>query len=67
MSNVCHLLIQKHDNSALLFTLEQLGSRSGAYSVSLDDHPESFKRIAASPLQSRQAVVVFLAFGYDVP
>ena len=67
MSDVGHLFIQKHDNSALLFALEQLGSRSGAYSVSLDDHPESFERIAASPMQSRQAVIVFFPLGYNVP
>jgi hypothetical protein len=33
----------------------------------LDDHPEFFKRLAASPPQSSQAVVVFFAFSYNVP
>jgi hypothetical protein len=64
MPDVGYLLVQKHDDSALLFTLEQLGSCSSAYSISLDDRPEFFKRLAASPLQSSQAIVVFFAFGY---
>ena len=67
MSDVRHLLIEKHYNSALLSALEQLRSRSGAYSVTLDDHPESFKRIAAGPLQPRQTVIIFFALGYNVP
>ena len=67
MPDVRYLLVQKYDDSALLFTLEQLGSRSGMYSVPLNDHPEFFKGPAASILQSSQAVVVFFAFGYYVP
>ena len=66
MPDVRDLLVQKHDDSALLFTLEQLGSCSSAYSISLDDHPEFFKRFAASPLQSSEAIVVFFTFGYYV-
>jgi hypothetical protein len=62
----CYLLVEKYDNSALLSTLEQLGSRSSAYSISLNDHPEFFKRLAASSLQSSQAVVVLFAFSYDL-
>ncbi len=66
MSDVRDLLVQKYDDSALLFTLEQLGSCSGAYSISLDDHPEFFKRLAASSLESSQAIVVLFALGYDL-
>jgi hypothetical protein len=66
MPDVGYLLVQKYDDSALLFTLEQLGSCSSAYSIPLDDHPEFFKRFAASPPQSGQAIVVFFAFSYYV-
>ena len=52
MPDECYLLVEKYDNSALLSTLEQLRSRSSTYSVPLDDHPESFKRSAASSLKS---------------
>jgi hypothetical protein len=67
MPDVRHLLVQKYDDSAFFFTLEQLGSCSSAYSIPLDDHPEFFKRRAASPLQSSQAIVVFFALSYYVP
>jgi hypothetical protein len=67
VSDVRHLFVQKYYDSAFLFTLEQLGSCSSAYSIPLDDHPEFFKRLAASPLQPSQAIVVFFAFSYYVP
>jgi len=66
MPDECYLLVEKYDNSALLSTLEQLRSRSSAYSISLNDHPEFFKRSAASSLKSSHAVVVFFAFSYDL-
>ena len=66
MSDIRYLLVQKYDDSALLFALEQLGSCSGTYSVPLDDHPEFLKRLAASPLQPSQTVVVYLALSYYV-
>ena len=66
MPDIGYLLVQKHDDSTFLFPLEQLGSSSSAYSIPLDDHPEFFKRLAASPLQSSQAIVVLLALGYDL-
>lgn len=64
--DVRYLLVQKYDNSALFFTFEQLGSCSSTYSIPLDDHPEFFKRLAASPLQSSEAIIVLFAFGYNV-
>lgn len=67
MSDVCYLFVQKYDDSAFFLALEQLGSRGSAYSVPLDDHPESFKRRPASSLQPGQAVVVLFSFSYDIP
>jgi hypothetical protein len=66
MPDVRDLLVQKYDDSALLFTLEQLGSRSSTYSVPLDDHPELFKRLAPSPREPSQAIVVLFALSYDL-
>jgi hypothetical protein len=60
------LFVQKYDNSTLFFALEQLGSCGSAYSIPLDDHPESFERRAASSLESSQAIVVLFTFGYDL-
>jgi hypothetical protein len=65
--DVRYLLIQKYDDPAFLFALEQLGSCSSAYSIPLDDHLESFERLAASPLKSSKAIIVFFAFSYHVP
>src|SRR5207249_5113760 len=64
--DVRYLLVLKYDDSTFLFALEYLGSRCSAYSVPLDDHPEFFKRLAASSLESSQAIVVLFALGYDL-
>ena len=66
MPDVSDLLVQKYDDSALLFTLEQLGSRGSAYSIPLDDHSEFFKRLAANSPESSQAIVVLFALGHDL-
>ena len=66
MPDVRYLLVQKHDDSALLFSLEQLGSCGSTYSISLDDHSEFFKRLAASSLESGQAIVVLFTLRYDL-
>src|SRR6266481_6126828 len=66
MPDVRDLLVQKYDDSALLFTLEQLRSCSSAYSIPLDNHPEPFERLALGPREPRQAVVVLFALGYDL-
>ncbi len=67
MPDVRNLLVQKYDDSAFLFALEQLGSCGSAYSIPLDNHPEFLERLSASPLQSSQAIVVFFPLSYHVP
>ena len=66
MPDECYLLVEKYDNSTLVSTLEQLGSRSSAYSIPLNDHPEFFKRSAASSLKSSQAIVVLFTLSYEL-
>ncbi len=66
MSDVSHLLVQKHDYSAFFFPLEELGPCGCTYSISLQDHPEFFQGLASSPVKSSEAIVVLFPFGYDV-
>src|SRR5216683_1802641 len=66
MPDVGYLLVQKYDDSTFLFPLKQLGSCSSAYSIPLDDHPEFFKRLAGSSLESSQTIVVLFALSNHI-